>query len=325
MKKIFCSILFFLAHSYLFSYEPKPWHLDFYSGYRIDEFECSIFSKADEQVLIYSEKFENPKYIQTGTSFTVLNNGFYLFADIGYAALLTDKMKMMNSDQDRADYYFDYKVRGYDLNGAMEIGITANLSPERLYKLYVIPFVGYNGFWKFYKSDCQTDQYSEISNGIRSEGYSLSGHRKFREVWYGPYVGGKLYIEPNHLMNFDLSYHFNWLKLKLKFKSLLEVLKYSEEGDLFLQEFICKDFNDTLSDGYSHQALAKVTFNTSDHVKVGFFARYDYIMCNKKEGNLEIDITNIIPENRSNKYNSPSRVFSRWWNLTGAFELIFQF
>jgi hypothetical protein len=326
MNKNICLILLLLSQCYLFSFDPSPFRLDLYSGYRVDEFEVRLLSDTNEEILMFSEKYKHPRYIQTGASFSILNNGFYLLADCGYAPLLNHKMWMIDTDTDNNEYYFDYKIKGYDLNGALELGITANLTPERMYKFYVIPLAGYSGFWKFYKiNDPHPSPYIDFTNNLKVEGYSVLNLRKFREVWYGPYIGAKLYIVPNNFVSFDLAYHFNWVKLKLRFASLLDILKYDNNADLFLHEVISKDFDDTASDGYSHQAFAKITFNSSRHIKLGFFARYNYLMNDKKKGRVTINSDRLFPDNKQNQFKSVNKVFSRWWNLTGAFELIFQF
>ena len=325
MKKNICVILLSLVQCYLLSIDLSPLKLDLYSGYRIDEFESKLLSDTDEEILIYREKYKHPRYIQTGAILCILHHGFYFLSDFGYAPLLNHKMRMTDTDLENSDYFFDYKVKGYDLNGALELGIAANLTPDRLYKFYVIPLVGYAGFWKFYKrTDPHPSPYLDFTNNIEVEGYSSLDARKFKEVWYGPYVGGKLFIVPNNLVSFDLAYHFNWIKLKLRFASLLDTLK-SSNGDLFLHEIISKDFDDTLCDGYSHYAFARVTFNSSKHIKVGLFGRYNYLIADKKKGRVTLIYDRLFPETEQVQFNSVNKVFSRWWNLTGAFELTFQF
>lgn len=326
MKKKICVVLLFLFQSSLFPYQAGPVKVDLYGGYRVDEFEFKLFSNTCEQVLIYSEKFKHPQYIQTGASLNVLTNGFYLFADCGYAPLLTNKMKNIDTDADLLQYRFDYNLKGYDLNGALEIGIVANLTPDRLYKFYIIPLVGYDGFWKFYKRNHpRPSPYSISMNNEKNEGFSSLDSKKFSEVWYGPYLGGKLYIEPNCFVCFDLAYHFNWLKLKLKFQSILDALKYQNDAVLSLNEIISKNFDQTVSDGFSHFVFAKATFNTSRHIKVACFIKYNYLMNDKNKATLRVDTKQLFPQNSETISNSLTKVYSRWWNLTGAFELIFDF
>lgn len=325
MNKRILFVLFFFQ-SYLFAYQEGPVKVDLYGGYRVDEFECKLLSNTNEQVLVYSERLKHPQYVQTGASLDVLTNGFYLFADFGYAPLLTHKLKNIDTDEDLIQYKFDYKVKGYDLNGALEIGIVANLTPDRLYKFYIIPLVGYDGFWKSYKrKDPHPLPYSKVINNEKVEGFGSLGSKKFSEVWYGPYLGGKLYIEPNDFVSFDLAYHFNWLKLKLKFLSLLETLKYEDDGELAFDEMICKNFDGTISHGYSHFVFAKATFNTSRHIKVACFLRYNYLMNDKNKATVTVETRQLFPQSSEKVSNSLTKVYSRWWNLTGALELIFHF
>ena len=326
MKKKYWLLFFVSFQSFLFSAVPLPLSLGLYSGYRTDEFSWKLVTDTDEDVLIFREKYEHPRYIQTGASLTTINNGFYFLANFGYAPLLSHNMHITDTDSDSNEYIFGYKTKGYDLDGAIEIGVAANLTPDRIYKFYVIPLVGYNGFWKTYKrNNPHPGPYVDYQNSEKVNAYSSSSSRKLKQIWYGPYVGGKLYIVPNDVVSFDVSYHFNWMKLKLKFISFLEVFKWDQTDVLTLHEIITKNMNDTVSECYAHYAIAKVTFNTSKRVKLALLGRYNYYMSDKEKAILVTNTNELIPQNQQTKQNTVNKVYSRWWNMAGVIELIFQF
>lgn len=325
MKKKWFWIFFLLQSKHLFCSLPVSLGVDLFSGFREDSFSYKLVSDTKEDVLNYREKFHHPKYIQSGICFHLLKNGFYLSSSFGYAPLLTHKMRIIDTDSDHNPYSFDYKTKGYDFGSSGEVGIAANLTPDRIYKFIVIPLGGYRGEWKIYKRrHPKQNPLTIFQNGDELGAYS-SVDKKLRQIWYGPFVGGKIIIVPNDFISFDIAYHFNWMKLKLKFQSLLETKETDKDNHLIYQKIIEKNMDDTLSDSYSHNALLKITFNSSKRVKIALSVIYNYFMSDKEKGIVRIDTKEHYPVNVHSSQNSVIKVFSRWWNISGVFELVFQF
>jgi hypothetical protein len=315
------TFLFLFLPGVIFCSLPLPLSLEFYSGYREDQFSFKLTSNTEVERLIYREKFDHPRYLVTGISLTTINNGFYFFTDFSYSPLLTHKMHLTDSDLDLKYYTFNHKVKGYDIGTFGELGIAANLTPDRIYQFYIIPLGGYSAYWKAYKRLGINDEI-DLQSDSKIEAKSYLGNRKLKEVWYGPYVGGKIFMVPNDFVSFDLAYHFNWIKLKIKFFSILEIINSNLNDNLIFDEFLTKEIDDTFCHGHSHFAEAKVTFNTSKRIKLALFGRYNYYLLDKEKGILKIshEENSMIKEQ-----NSISKLFSRWWSLTGSLELIYQF
>lgn len=323
-KVLFSSLIFFSCFSYFSS--DLPLSISVNSGYRFDQFNYKILSDTQENELVYEEKFKSPQYWQSSIAFSVLKNGFYLSTDFNYAQLLNKKMKLTDTDMDLNEYLFDYIARGYDLDSSFEVGFGANLTPDRVYKFLVMPIVGYSGFWKFYKRKDQTPDPDKVFiNGYDINSYSSLSKRKLSQIWYGPYIGGKLIIIPNNLVEFDLSYHFNWMKLKLKFNSDLELFKYDQFNELSTRQIIEKQLNDSVNECYSHLAALKVGFFATNHFKIAFTSKFNYFLSEKEKAILSVETKDIYPTYLLDKKNSVNKVLSRWWNVSGVLDLIFKF
>ena len=321
MKKLYFLIFILFLQSYIYCSAAVPFNIDFYAGYRADQFNWKIVSDTEEDILIYREKYEHPTYLQTGVSISILKDGLYFLSNFGCAPLLSKHMHITDTYLDN-EYSYNYKINGIDFDGEIELGAAANLTPDRIYKFYVVPLVGYAGFWKSFKR-YKPDPNPYLENNI--DLFSCISSKKLRQVWYGPYVGGKFFIMPNQLISLDVSYHFNWMKLKIKTISSLDIYTRDIDGELLSHELIKKILDDSVNECYAHMAIAKLTFNTSKHLKIALSGKYNYYMADNEKMVFITDSKDIFPLEAQEKINSVCKIYSRWWNIVAALELIYQF
>jgi len=300
MKKLL--FLIFLLQSFLFGTVTEPLAFEIGSGYREDHLKWLISSDTPDSQLNYKERYKHPRYLQTNASLRVIDRDIYFFGNFAYSFFASSQMHQ--KDRDIILYSFDFKNHGYDLESALELGYAVNLTPDHMEKTILIPLFGYSGFWKILKREDSTPTYEQNGAAVSSV-----LDKRLKQVWFGPYLGVNLEFIPCDRVIFDLGYHFNWLKLKHKSTSDLQI------GLIDNYKII-----DAALDAHSHAAFGKITYVFTEKFKLAFMGKYDYFISeDKTKVNFVTKAQNIDSDVYKNNF------FSRWWYVFLGLEFIFQY
>lgn len=138
---------------------------------------CSSFS---------SQNYEHIKFLlfQGEGTFLRRNVEFSLGVDYG----VFGKGEVENTIPD-SEYFLSTK--GYLADGLFNLGYLISLTPDHPNNTYLIPQGGYSSYWLTLKTS----------------------ETKFKQLWYGPFLGGALQINTRDGLIVFLNYHYHFLTL----------------------------------------------------------------------------------------------------------------
>lgn len=146
-------------------------------------------------------------------------------------------------------------------DGALTLGYLISMTPDRPSKTFLIPDVGYSGYLLKLKTSTT----------------------KFKQVWYGPFLGGSLQVNTRDGFIVSLKYNYHWLTLhhNLALSSLDKVsLKfhhaYGHEADLDVQTYLCQNIKIGASLHYIYYRKSTPTTFSSQREDLSISLKYIY-------------------------------------------------
>lgn len=151
--------------------EPMRW--EWLTGYRTDHFHWYLKKEGNT---VSSEKISHLQSWENALQFRAIHRDLFVLARGAYA-------------------FGKAKLSASEILGSF--GYAVNLTPDRTYKVVLIPFIGYGADFEWFS------------------GMHMS--------WFGPYIGGFFLVEPGEQLQFEAGYayhrdhlRFNFQKIKIK-------------------------------------------------------------------------------------------------------------
>jgi hypothetical protein len=135
--------------------------------------------------------------------------------------------------------------KGSTFDGVGTFGYSVNLTPDRTYRVLLIPLLGY---------------------GINAE-WIHQAHLNMK--WFGPLVGGVFHVQPGGHFEFETSYAYHWLHLN--FFQSAEKIKIDEGNNLGQSGSIRMDY---VRAPYRIGILAQIQYFSSRFLSEGFKMRW---------------------------------------------------
>jgi hypothetical protein len=163
--------------------------------------------------LTYREKYRDLQFWENSLLLSSTYRDLYFLLQGQYAALgsgsMNQRFGQLSFTQD--DLFFQFGARGWAADGVAHIGYSVNLTPDRTYKLILIPLLGYSAhFERLIRSDPSPDPLSTSTFSLAS---TLPDPLKL--TWYGFLLGIGVRVEPGGPLIIRMGYNYSWLHMRL--------------------------------------------------------------------------------------------------------------
>lgn len=187
--------------------------MEYASGYRNDRLHWHLQDPEDGGALRYSEVYRDLQFWQNVLSLTVYHRDVYFFVSGGYGAFgvggeVRQKYADLSFTGDRIKFWFTPK--GWAADGVGHFGYCVNLTDGRLYKVMLIPFVGFSSHWE----SLERGEGRPLERVADSYVMSSQLPGRLNLNWYGFLLGGAFRIDPGGSSVFDVGYNYSWLHVR---------------------------------------------------------------------------------------------------------------
>ena len=246
--------LFALFPLLAFATVNEPLRLEWLTGYRTDNIHWH--ATQDASGALYDEDYPNVQFWENLLSFHVIYRDLTFFLSGGYSTFgrgtLTQRFNSAPT--------FTFNTSGFAADGTGYFGYAVNLTADRVYKVLLIPLVGFSGHF------VELDR-----NGSASDGTQTSTMPKHLEqTWYGFYLGGSFRVQPVGRLVFDVGYAYHFLHAKLS-------SHFQEEFATFTQ---ASSLRASSGGNHGHSGWAKLECIANAAWRVGAAATINYFPSN---------------------------------------------
>lgn len=242
--------------------ENEPLAIEIGAGYGQQNCKWKSFSNTEPRILHYQETYRKIRMAETIASLRSVQYDFYFLLEGGFGYPFAPHMKehMVFDDE---DIHFLCKSKGYEAHSLFLFGYEVNLTPDHFSHFFVTPLVGYAGFWKnLHVKNRQIDTFT--TGAIEQE------HNTLKQTWYGPCLGGGIFVVPDNFWRLELSYLFDWLDLRHSSHTI-----FNSSSPLGEELLSTREKEKKLS-GYGHLVRGKIFYHISSKWKTSFQADYHY-------------------------------------------------
>lgn len=180
------------------------------TGYRNDLLHWHLQDKGDGGEVVYTEKYRDVEFWENELAFNVIHRDLVLSVWGGYAAFgrgnLKERYGVLPYTSESPQLSFN--TSGWALDGMGHLGYAVNLTPDRTYKVILIPWFGFSGHY---------ETLQRKGNDVWSSGnitLTSTFQKRLDQTWYGIYLGGGFRMEPGGRLSFEAGYAYHWLHLK---------------------------------------------------------------------------------------------------------------
>ena len=183
----------------------EPPRLELLSGYRNDLIHWHL---TQGDIFLSSERARNIQFWQNALLFDCIHRDIACSAKAGYGAFgrgeLKERLAFAGATPD-----FTFFTHGWAVDGATFLGYAVNLTPDRTYRVALIPLAGFSGHYQvMQRPGAQTVH-------INSSEMTSSFPKPYQQTWYGPYIGGEFRIDPSSCLFFEIGYAYHWLHVRV--------------------------------------------------------------------------------------------------------------
>ncbi len=289
--------------------EPMRWEVG--SGYRSDALHWHLKQGEDP---VYRERCRDMQFWENELTLRAIYRDIAVFAKGAYGALGGGSLKQcythLNFAPDPAS--FSFHTTGWTLDGWGYLGYSVNLTPDRTYKVILIPMVGYGvDYEKLERHGIQT---AAGAAAAPSESYSMASAlpSNLHMCWFGPLFGGLFIIQPGGRLRFEAGYAYHRLHLRFFTRMRTDVSLFAAGPVLLSETDRAEKFKIKDGANLAHTGWASIDYTISKEWKSGLFAQIQYFASRILEGSLKNESTGIR-EDRKFKV--------RWTAISGALTL----
>jgi hypothetical protein len=188
----------------------EPPRFELLTGYRNDQLHWHLQEPGDGSEVVYTEKYTGLQFWENELAFKVIHRDLVFSVWGGYAAFgrgpLKERYGQLPYTSEAPSLSFD--ASGWALDGLGHLGYAVNLTPDRTYKVILIPLFGFSGHY---------ETLNRTGNDLWESGnvsLTSSFQQRLDQTWYGIYLGGGFRIEPGGRLSFEVGYAYHWLHLK---------------------------------------------------------------------------------------------------------------
>ena len=225
----------------------EPLRLECLSGYRNDQIHWHLERDGSS----YTEDYSSIQFWQNLFALRSMHRDIVFYVKGGFGVFGEGTLKQSPSDR-------QFATQGWTLDGVGHFGYAANLTPDRMYKMMVIPLVGFSG------------HYEKLTRSKMPKSY--------QQTWYGPYLGAQIRSEPGNGLIFELGYAYHWLHLRAT--------------DYYIVAQEPSHFKYNGWGNHGHSGWAQMDFRLNAQWNLGLFAQIDYFFSSThpvtiKQGNSD--------------------------------------
>lgn len=290
--KIFLFFSFFLTGGIVFATTSKPLSLEVNTGYRQDHLKWSI--SQDPATTIYRETYKKLQFWQSEFTLRKIHRDLFFqalgtYATIGQGGLQqhTRTPEFLTTN----DFFFSTKGQAFQVQGSF--GYLVNLTPDRYYKVFVLPLVGYLYDYENIKRYSPTpnpylpDEFSAVESDLSEKNLTLK--------WNGPFLGVEFWIEPLSLWQFQVGYSFHFLHQDLSTWIIQNEQIYSQNSILVVQSTLKDKVNIDNGGNIAHFGKVKASVQFKRGWYLNFEGKIHYFSGQVHPFTLEKTVQTTFP------------------------------
>jgi hypothetical protein len=246
----------------VFSTENEPLTFTVGAGYGQERNHWKSLTDTEPRMINFQESYRKVRLVETLGTLRSIQYDFYFLLEGGYGYPFSPRLKeqlVFNEE----DVYLSGKASGYQAHSLFLFGYEVNLTPDRFSHFFLTPLVGYAGFWKKFQ---EKNRAEETLPGLVIDQESNT----LKQTWYGPCLGGGIFVQADKFWRFEISYLFDWIDLRHS-----SHISYNYEAPL-LEGSVSQRTKDKKLSAYGHLARAKLLYQISSRWKTALVADYHY-------------------------------------------------
>ncbi len=262
MRRLILFLLSLFCGWILQGTENEPLMLEVGGGYGQEKVVWKSLSDTEPRTLNFRESYRKLHFLESIAALRSIQYDFYFFLEGGYAYVFPVRLKEQLLIND-VNAYLSCKAKGYQAHSFFLFGYEVDLTPDRFSHFFLTPLVGYGGFWKKLRE----------KNGAEDHLPTLfveQEHSSLKQTWFGPYLGGGVFAQPDKLWRFEISYLFGWLHLRHSSRIFFDFLTPLEQGNVLQKE------KDKKLAAFGHLARAKLFYDLAPSWRASIVADYRY-------------------------------------------------
>lgn len=292
---------------------------EIFSGYRNDRQHWHLQDPGVGGVLTYSELARDVQFWENGICFKTIHRDFVFNIKGSYAAFGRGSVfeRFAQLDFTAEQPHFHFSSHGFAADTSGYIGLAVNLTPDRTYKVIIIPLLGLSAhFEQLWRQNGSPSLYEgSAREGLFTMHSSLPN--KLHQTWYGLFLGGGFQIEPGGRLVLQAGYSYHWLRCKFKthLKNIVDVFN----NDSMLLSDTVTTTKVSLSDGgnMGHTGWAQVDLLCTQLWRFGLGAQIHYFSSRVLDASLHQN-KEILNSIQTTFTTSSSEKFKlRWTSISG--------
>ncbi len=244
------------------SSENEPLTLEMGAGYGQANNRWKSLSDTEPRILDHRESYKKIRMFETLAALRSIQYDFYFLLEAGYGYPFSPRLKEQLVF-DGTDVYLSCKTSGYLAHSLFLFGYEVNLTPDRVSHFFLTPLAGYAGFWKKLRVKNREEEFLQ---GLIVEQESNT----LKQTWYGPCLGGGVFVQADKFWRFELSYLFDWLDLRHSSHLFFDYQTLLQQGMVSQRE------KEKKLSAFGHLARAKLFYQISTKWKTAIQADYHY-------------------------------------------------
>lgn len=290
---------FLFLSTALFATLTEPFTFELQIGYREDHLNWRMKLKDNTNLDTYHEKYSHLRYWQNNLVLKSINRDIYIVAEVGYGAFGKGDMDQnsIRNTSINTESTYTFGTDAETAHGKGIFGYFVDLTPMRYYRVAVIPLAGYSIYYtKIQRKNPSPNPFNGAfpTTGTPVEVFSSLG-RDLKLRWYGPFVGGIIYIYPGDNFVFEAGYHYHWLQMRQTVYNEFLTQLFDSSGALINVTNQIQKGKIRVGSNLCHEGILKATYLLSRHLRLSALGKLFYFSSRVKAVQLDQQIQAIAP------------------------------
>jgi hypothetical protein len=283
------------------------------SGYRNDTLHWHL-QNPDNRQLTYSEQDRDLQFWENQLTIRVIYRDIAIFARGSYGAFGggSFKQKYSNLNFSPDPIFFFWQPKSWNLDGWGYFGYSVNLTPDRTYRVVLIPMIGFNVDYEQFHCGKRKEAFGGAI--LPAASYSMSSRLpgSQRMCWFGPLIGAVAMIHPGGRLRFEAGYAYHWLHLRFTTIMQSEISTYSANMDLINQSAQYDKLKVKDHSNLAHSGWGRFDYILSDAWRAGLEASIQYLSSRVLNARIKNEFINM---------RTVQKFKARWTAISGVLSI----
>ena len=285
-----------LFSSALFATFSEPFTFEMQTGYREDHLNWRLKPEGDTNLDTYHEQYTHLRLWQNNLVFQSIHRDIYILAEGGYGSFGKGDMNQ-NSIRNLSKLSYTFQTDAVMAYGKGIFGYFVNLTPMRYYRIGLIPLVGYSIYHtKIRRKNPNPHLFHAISSIMQDPVEVFSSlHRDLKLQWYGPFLGGVIYIYPGAKFVFEAGYHYHRLQMRQIVYNEFLMRFFDSTREITRETNQIEKGKIRIGNNLGHQGILKATYLLSKYIRLSVLGKLFYFSTQATTVHLEKQIQQVAP------------------------------